>query len=441
MDADTPMTPPKLTRAKRTLFFGILFVLLLLMTELIAYGAYWAVTKKRLSFGKVNAERLGIAGADAHVRSALQGDSRVLAVHPYLGYVYDPKAATQPFVDFHGFPISSFGFIDNKDPIHKRAPDKVIVGIVGGSVAYWFSAQGYQTLENELKKHPQFAGKEFVFVRLAMGGYKQPQQLLAVNYILGLGGEFDLIVNIDGFNEVVLPACHNVHSGVYAYFPYCWSAVAAGVPDPESQKLIGEISYLQSKRQDCAKFFSAKLFYFSSTMQLIWHLRDQGMDRDIGKIRVALQGRKSDSMSFCATGPKNPVADEDAMYSDLVTTWKRCSTSLHRVCQAHGIQYFHFLQPNQYVEGSKPMGDAEKRIAYDPVQPYVGSVVKGYPRLIQQGKDLAEQGVNFRDLTMIFAEHPEPIYNDNACHFDRAGNAIMAREIAHTILQSQSGGE
>ena len=41
-----------------------------------------------------------------------------------------------------------------------------------------------------------------MFVNLALFGYKQPQQLTTLAYLMSIGGQFDLVLNIDGFNEV-----------------------------------------------------------------------------------------------------------------------------------------------------------------------------------------------------------------------------------------------
>src|SRR4030095_13628597 len=40
-------------------------------------------------------------------------------------------------------------------------------------------------------------------------GYKQPQQLLVLSYFLSIGQTFDLVLNIDGFNEVALGSLNN----------------------------------------------------------------------------------------------------------------------------------------------------------------------------------------------------------------------------------------
>ena len=44
---------------------------------------------------------------------------------------------------------------------------------------------------------------------LSHEGYKQPQQLLVPTYFLSIGQVFDLVVNIDGFNEVALSSVNH----------------------------------------------------------------------------------------------------------------------------------------------------------------------------------------------------------------------------------------
>ena len=76
---------------------------------------------------------------------------------------------------------------DNPSPILKKSSGKYILGIIGGSVALHLSTRADVALKNELKKIPSIAKKEILIIRLASGGYKQPQQLAIVNYLLSLG--------------------------------------------------------------------------------------------------------------------------------------------------------------------------------------------------------------------------------------------------------------
>src|SRR5205807_2871539 len=110
------------------------------------------------------------------------------------------------------------------DPIHARSKDKLIVAIVGGSLACYFRQYGVERLEDLLKKDPRLAGKRFLFVNLALGGYKQPQQLMTLNYLLALGAQFDILINIDGFNEVALYEFESAGAHVFPAFPRAWAS-------------------------------------------------------------------------------------------------------------------------------------------------------------------------------------------------------------------------
>ena len=100
--------------------------------------------------------------------------------------------------------MTPYGYADTVSPIQTRAPGKVIIAIMGGSVAWSFHMHGTARLRNLLENDSAMAGSEIVFVNLAVSGYKQPQQLMTMAYLLVLGAQFDLVLNIDGFNEAAL---------------------------------------------------------------------------------------------------------------------------------------------------------------------------------------------------------------------------------------------
>jgi len=79
-------------------------------------------------------------------------------------------------------------------------------------------------------------------------------------------------------------------------------------------------------------------------------------------------------------------------------------------------------------------GEEELRQAFLDNHPHKKSVEKGYPYLIKAGKELVDQGVNFHDLTMVFANKVEPIYHDTCCHFNKTGNEILGAVIGQAIV-------
>ena len=61
--------------------------------------------------------------------------------------------------------------------------------------------------------------------------------LLVLNYMLALGQTFDLVINIDGFNEVALPPITNLPNQVNPFFPRNWFGKTAALKDASSPPL------------------------------------------------------------------------------------------------------------------------------------------------------------------------------------------------------------
>ena len=63
----------------------------------------------------------------------------------------------------------------------------------------------------------------------------------------------------------------------------------------------------------------------------------------------------------------------------LADVWANSSILLDRLCRGRAISYYHFLQPNQYLAGSKPILEDEKQIAILEGHPYGQGVGLGTP--------------------------------------------------------------
>ncbi|MCA8956453.1 MAG: hypothetical protein KDC87_10290, partial [Planctomycetes bacterium] len=357
--------------------------------------------------------------------------------HPYLGFVYTPKINQDKFQAFHSkYPITNFGYVDTQPPIHKRAPGKLVVAIIGGSVALGFGLDGDEMLTRELKKHEEYKDREIEYVRLGLGGHKQPQQLLTMAYLLSLGAEFDLVINIDGFNEIALPPIENVPAGVYPFFPRAWHFISGDALSREQQELVGLRAVNTKWRRDLAAWFRDSVFRYSVTLQLLWKIRDRSYSGAIGHASKALRDQKPEDRSFRSLGPGMDGIDKDRLHAQLARQWRAASVQLHHLCRENGILYLHFLQPNQYVEGSKHIGPVEHKIAWEEKGDYRKHVVLGYPHLIDEGRKLVSDGVDFHDLTGIFRGYEKPLYVDTCCHFNREGQEIMAKRIAAAVREA-----
>ena len=137
-------------------------------------------------------------------------------------------------------------------------------------------------------------------------------------------------------------------------------------------------------------------------------------------------------------GPEYAYSNDEQLFKDLAKNWFHSSLQMKKLCETNGIYYYHFLQPNQYLEGSKPMSDQEKQIALSEKMPYKHGVIHGYPILKKFGEQLLHEGVNYTDLTMLFANHHEILYSDTCCHFNLAGYNLIFDEICRVIRQKQN---
>lgn len=435
---------PPLGLGKRVAFALALALLCLGAAEAIALVAYGAFDGRRFGYWRVRHEKLALAESATEVQESPGQLAQVfLTVHPYLGFVWS-KAAN----DLEGFPrhhednpINDFGFTDASDTIQERSEDKLIVGVVGGSVAWWLSAQGDETLSARLRESAAFVDREIVFVRLAIGGYKQPQQLMSLAYVLSMGGELDVLVNLDGFNEVALTRPLNVRNGINPFYPRQWHLLMSPLPDVESQRRLGRLVYVRDQRREWAATLSGPVARRSILAQLAWRIRDLSLQKRVSEAVVALETySKGELLSTDVTGPPFAHPQGEALYDDIAEHWARCSLLLHRMCAAEGIAYLHFLQPNQYVEGSKPIAPEEAPIAISENNIWREGVELGYPRLAAAGAALARAGVRFHDLRYVFEDVEQPLYIDDCCHVSRLGNQLLANRIADEILDVLDGG-
>jgi hypothetical protein len=302
--------------------------------------------------------------------------------------------------------------------------------VLGGSVALGLWLYGGRTLVTELGRSPALAGKTVRLYSVAVGGFKQPQQLAALTYLAALGTSFDIVINLDGLNEIALAPIENRPYDPPSY-PRGWNQYAQRALPPARLALLGRVAAYQEARRSLAAALSGSVARYSTTVGLLWMLVDRAIHRRLTAAQLELS-RNDPSASPRA--PRTEYRSDDEMYRVLVSLWSRSSLQLAQLLACHGGLYAHFLQPNQYLPGTKPLTDRERARAYLPDHPYRMHVVKGYPLLREAGAELARRGVHFVDLTQLFAGSREEIYSDTCCHFTLRGYERIARETARQIL-------
>jgi hypothetical protein len=360
---------------------------------------------------------------DAASATGEQGDLRYVA-HPYLGYVVHPERSGLQ----HDWSIAS-----RQNPL-EADPDGYFVAVVGGSVAFNLR-MSRAALEEELRRLPEIGDRPIVYVNLAGPGYKEPQQLIAASYYLALGGRIDVLINLDGFNEIASGIDSNLDHGVHPFYPSFWADVTRDWTRPGALEALGQVRELRARRAWIASVFSR--LRFSATANLAFRLVDRRLESQI-YTRAAASSQGS-TLPLHSRGPAfrgQPL--DDAARRASAELWARSSELLDELARAHRFRYFHFLQPNQYVPGARPRASPEETRLRLGNERHRRNVATWYPELKKLGVGLAAKGVRFVDLTGLYRDVRETVYIDDCCHFTPLGNELLARRIARTIVEAEA---
>jgi hypothetical protein len=433
LDPRSDGQPPRpRRRARRLIFAAGLAVVLYIFTELLSFVG-GALLDHHVSW------MAGLQYQRAELRTELEArPGVVLQVHPYVGYVEQPPRAIG--ADASGrrtsYAVSPYGYADANSPIQRRAGDRVIIAVTGGSVAWAFHRHGTARLSERLQTDPAFAGKDLVFVNLAVAGYKQPQQLMTLNYLLVLGAQFDIVINIDGFNEAALYEAENAAQHVFPAFPRSWHT-RVEVAGPKVARYLGPIENQVAHRLDLARRFSRAPWCYSPVCNLAWWIADARAEIALRTLQEEYRDAPPPASNYTVDGPGWRFASREALHRHLAALWQNSSIQLDNLCRANGIRYYHFLQPNLFVSESKPLTAAEAHMARHRDDMYRPGVLGVHPLLAAAGRVLQARGERFTDLTAMFTGHPEPVFVD-ICHLNQAGNDILADRIADAILSSEA---
>lgn len=430
---------------RKVVFFAATIVLVICTAEFVSWVGIGLLSGRFTGLVVLSAEREAIAST-IQMEGVWEEDTEAIepwilgmrqeqVLHPYLGFVDKPHDDLQSEAPRYVSEGNEFGFPQNFYGLFlEGTPKDVVVVVVGGSVAHQIAAKGRPVpfLERTLSRVRRFDGKDVRVLNLALGGYKQPQQLALLNYFLALGMDIDILINVDGFNEVTLPVKDNISVNVNPFYPRSWNFRVEAI-DSGERRLRGEIAFLDALRREVASAFSRTPLQYSFTAGFVWRTIDTRIRRWGAERESSLLERTSNGRTLEVNGPPFHHGSDEALYDELVAVWRRSSIQMQHVAQGQGIEYFHFLQPNQYDIGSKELSAQELNTAWDPESRFVESVAFGYPKLREESVILRESGVRFFDLTGIFREYRKTIYVDPCCHFNAAGVEVLAGAIAEAI--------
>lgn len=197
-------------------------------------------------------------------------------LHPYVGFTNRKSN------------FNKYGFT-GLNPLLKKSPDRINICILGGSFAASLYNKSRKTFMKHLKNTNYFSNKEIVITSMAIGGYKQPQQLFALLLFLFLGAEYDMVINIDGFNEIALPFTENIPHQIFPYFPRSWYLYTTKSLNIKAILQIAKIYKLKENQQKLKKKFSKFPLYHSNFLLLLWNSLDIRAEDNIRQANIKLK--------------------------------------------------------------------------------------------------------------------------------------------------------
>lgn len=376
--------------------------------------------------------------------------------HPYLGLInppgqpIEPRASdaylTQLFGEtdpgsWKSLQSNDYGFFSHLDYPYRPAPDEFVVVVLGGSVAQYFALQGGERLGKKLQAADATEGKRPVVLNMAQGGMKAPQQLHVLTHFLTLGQPMDLVINIDGHNEVAA-SVENHADGIHISMPSSTrllpliSLIEVTTNDRESLTLFGEIER-QRRRMERADV-QQRGAVFASAYWFHW-LSSQRVQNQINRLLDRLDAKPGQSELVYVDAASGALATED-LYESIAALWSESSLMAHQILSARKIPYVHVLQPSQYVT-NHPFTAEERMYALDPDDAANHAVREGIPHLLERMDYLREHNVSVMSALDIFDEEIETVFADTCCHLNRRGNEFLVDEIARFCVEVLGGVE
>ena len=360
----------------------------------------------------------------------MSGEVRVV-LHPYFGYGFKLNAnmaARLPHVTFnnHGF-LQSADYVRRNPaccdyPSVRSEPNEVIVGVFGGSVAASLAVrmQETPTFTKALNAIPRFTNKPIRILSFALGGHKQPQQLMILTYYLSLGQPLDMIINVDGYNEIAT-APGNVDAGTDSNFPglYMWRRLvdyldrqANQAHNPEGVLANYHLIMTQRWARHAGSCRTATCYSLARLVQF-WH---QNNSIDVASTTQASPA----APSFFQVDP--PAATTQNRYDFAADRWGTASEVMQQLSRARNMLYLHVLQPNQWFRRKSPYSPRRA----DELAAYFNRIVPlGYAAFVAKGARLRESGVNFLDASAVLDDEPSSIYSDDVGHYVPKGYDIL----------------
>lgn len=372
---------------------------------------------RRITFGVVT---IGLAWLSVEILARL-----VLIGLGVTGWSYGPYYRNDPELrlltwtqDYgpHPFFGQESRAIREFEAARGREPDVYRIGILGGSVAESWARHAIshpEALEG-LRKPLELGPRRIQVVNLAMGAARQPQTFAIANFFLE---DIELFVDLGGFNDTEPGHLLPLYPLEVPNFALRYSERAAG---GAVYRALG----------------NGQLHLYQALTTLPKHV--PGLSRSAayfafwsGAGKALVRGIRSCEARYYAAAVRPEVIAPAELLERRLVIWERYTRRMHALVAAEGKRVFSFVQPNQYLQGSKPLSTWEQTSAIDPAQVRYGH--RRMARLVERAQKLGAEGLHVIDLSGVYQNTRETVYKDHCCHLNDRGNEILTQAIVSAI--------
>ena len=381
---------------KKIIFFVLTFLLVFITINLGSFILIKSITKKNIYTKDYKDFK----------KRFRKSNFKTIFPHPFFGfgirdnYNYSKKFNNEPL------------FVNDINKIN--LDDKIKILILGGSVATHLSLNNSDdkyNYKNKLINHEDifektinsyFSTDKFIVFNAAIGGGKQPQQLFKLYYLDLIDFKFDIIINLDGFNELALPLSENYQINDHLIYPRNFS------------RLVSTFN----SNFDCVNDINkrTKRFLLFPILELY----------DLYKIRnchFSLEGENKNTGTRFSNMTNFKKRDLEKSFKHVKEIWEKSSEKINDFSKLKNILYIHVIQPNQYLKDSKKLTNKELELLN----------YSKYGDLISQYyHSFNFENINIKnnlDLKYIFKYNNNEIYRDYCCHLNNYGMHLISKEI------------
>lgn len=356
-------------------------------------------------------------------------------LHPYFGFAHPYSERGREYI------INNMGFPQDSPVTVPFVPkkDDFVVMVFGGSVAANLAAppQGGLSLQAALQKLDVLKGKNVIVYSMAQGSGKQPQQLIALSFLLALGQHIDLVINLDGFNEAAL-GFNNYAAGMHPILPAAQiiGALALKLQQTgEGTAEFYELAYrVSNARTHIARYTkrlplsSTGLEHIANKLGLAWNERNLRKYLPRYDAAIKASGDWTQAKKQLSLDLHYDNAPDDKKYEEVFELWLRSSRQMRLLSEVNQIGYVHVIQP--YILRSKQrLTKEEEAIARTLPDNHV---YKQPARVVYQMFDDRQDLLKAHGIVSaidLFAEQTQTMYVD-PFHYSALGETLLAEFVA-----------